>query len=105
SATVNRSYAVGAVTATTSYVGGFAGYSYLGTYSSNYWDTQTSGTTDGVGAVNPDPSGVSGKTTAQMGTQSTFVGWDFAMNGQGPDGVWYMANRPHLQIEHNHMEV
>ena len=105
-ATITRSYSTGAVSGVAGYFGGLVGSSFgLGTYSSSYWDTQKSGTTNGVGDVDPDPSGVSGKTTAQMGTQATFTGWDFTMNGQGPSGVWFMADTPRLQIEHNHMEI
>jgi hypothetical protein len=70
-------YATGSVSGK-SRVGGLAGGNY-GSITSCFWDINTSGTTDGVGNVNPDPNGVAGKTTAEMKTESTFTsaGWDF----------------------------
>ena len=56
-------------------------------FNSCFWDTENSGTTNGVGNVDPDPSGVTGKTTAEMKTESTFTdaGWDFP-------GIWNIDN-------------
>jgi hypothetical protein len=73
----------GSVTGTGSYVGGLVGYHRDGTLTSCFWDTQTSGTTIGVGYGSS--AGVIGKTTAQMKTLSTFTdaSWDFA-------SVWAM---------------
>lgn len=49
--------------------GGFCGWEEYSTATSCYWDTETSGTeTSALGT---------GKTTAQMKTESTFVDWDF----------------------------
>lgn len=88
-------YAKGAVTGTGDYVGGFAGESpstmdkcystgYVtgvgtnvggligglgGTCTNSYWDTETSGQSSSAGGT--------GKTTAQMKTQSTFTNWNF----------------------------
>ncbi|WP_010651182.1 GLUG motif-containing protein [Oceanobacillus massiliensis] len=61
------------------YVGGLTGIESA-TTTSSYWDTETSGqTTSGSGA---------GLTTAEMKTQSSYVGWDFTtvwgMNGDYP---------------------
>lgn len=39
------------------------------TVTNSYWDTQTSGQATSAGGT--------GKTTAQMKSQSTFTGWDF----------------------------
>ncbi|UGV41697.1 fibronectin type III domain-containing protein [Methanococcoides orientis] len=65
-----NSYSAGYVTGSDS-VGGLVGYDMFELISTNsYWDTQTSGqSTSPVGT---------GKTTAEMKTQSTFVGWDFS---------------------------
>ncbi|MCE5187090.1 MAG: hypothetical protein LLF76_13285 [Planctomycetaceae bacterium] len=75
-ATITQCYAMGTVGGPAN-VGGLLGTG-SGSLAGCFWDTQTSGTTDGVGSVNPDPTGVSGKTTFQMKTKSTFVGWDFS---------------------------
>lgn len=55
------------------FVGGFSGRIITGgTYASTncFWDTQTSGLSSSADGT--------GKTTAQMKTQSTFTGWDFS---------------------------
>ena len=59
-----------------------------------YWNTQTGGTTVGVGSGTPVPA-ARGLTTAQMSTPSSFVGYDF-----GANGVWAMpagASHPVLR--------
>jgi hypothetical protein len=59
-----------------------------------FWDTETSGMSDGVGNLNPDPVGVTGKTTVDMKILSTFtnVGWDFVDETvNGPSDVWRMC--------------
>ena len=71
-------------------VSGLAGYN-SGSLTACFWDINTSGTTDGVGNVNPDPNGVAGKTTAEMKTESTFTsaGWDFVWETvNGPNDIW-----------------
>jgi hypothetical protein len=78
-------------------VGGLVGGIYSGsTISGCFWDTQTSGTSDGVGNVNPDPNGAMGKTTAEMMTLSTFTDanglWDFlGETTNGTDDYWRMC--------------
>lgn len=44
-----------------------------------FWDVDSSGTSNGIGNVEPDPAGVMGKSTSEMQKQSTFhiAGWDF----------------------------
>jgi hypothetical protein len=81
---ITNCYSTGLV-AGSDYVGGLLGYLYSGTVTGCFWDTQTSGTTDGVGNVNPDPTGVSGKITSQMQDINTFLtaNWDFL-------GVWWI---------------
>ena len=74
--TVSNSYATGSVTGNSS-VGGLVGLYGYGTVSNSYYDRQTSGQTDtGKGT---------GKTTAEMKTQNTYEGWDFA-------GTWTIVN-------------
>jgi hypothetical protein len=75
-------------------VGGFVGAMInFSNISGCFWDTEASGTIDGVGTMDPDPIGISGKTTAQMQTQSTFTNssWDFAGElNNGPGDDWAM---------------
>jgi len=61
---------------TGSIVGGLVGYTIVGTVNNSFWDTQTSGQSTS--------SGGTGKTTAEMKTQSTFLnaGWS--------PSIWYM---------------
>jgi hypothetical protein len=82
---LSNCYATGTVTGTGN-VGGLVGFLYT-SITASFWDTQTSGTTDGVGNQDPDPSGAAGKTTAQMKAVSTFTaaGWDFV-------NVWDIIN-------------
>jgi hypothetical protein len=70
-------YAIGALTGGT--VGGFLGTKGgVASAATCFWDTETTGTETTATA------GATGKTTAQMQTQSTYgVTWDF-------DTVWYM---------------
>jgi hypothetical protein len=78
---ITNSYSTGSV----SYVGsspeirtdkGFAGYLHTisdGSFHDCFWDTETSGSISSGGYA-----GITGKTTAQMKTQATFTGWNFA---------------------------
>jgi hypothetical protein len=91
-------YATGLVTGT-SYVGGLAGDNNSGTFTACFWDINTSATSDGVGNINPDPAGVTGKTTVEMKTLSTFTdaGWDFsATDGDAAD--WAMPANSYPQL-------
>ncbi|HOH46452.1 MAG TPA: GLUG motif-containing protein, partial [Candidatus Cloacimonadota bacterium] len=55
-----------------------------GTVTSSYWDTQTSGIATSFGGT--------GKTTAQMQTQSTYTGWDFGVETEnGTNDYWFMT--------------
>ena len=93
--TVTASYATGSVEGEIA-VGGFiGGTSYLEggapggiTVTASYWDTQTSGETTGVGDGNP--TGVQGRTTAQMQSPTGYTGiystWDRDLdNADGDD--------------------
>jgi len=81
----------------TNYGGGFVGdvMEFIFSETASYWDTQTSGQTNSwVGT---------GKTTAEMMTQSTFTGWDF-------DSVWAIDpsindGYPYLQWQDSETEV
>jgi hypothetical protein len=64
---ITNCYSIGTATGGEN-VGGFAGSSD-GTLTSCYWDTETSG--------NPTSEGGTGKTSAQMKNQSTYVNWSF----------------------------
>jgi The GLUG motif len=68
-------------------IGGLVGQG--GNIVSSFWDIETSGTTVGVG--HGFGSGVSGKTTAQMKTRSTFTsaGWDFTTIWAISEGTSY----------------
>ncbi len=90
-ANIFRSYSTGQATGTGN-VGGLVGLSDASpTVSDCYWDTETSGLLTSAGGT--------GKTTAEMYTQSTFTGWDFNVVGDGTIGNWMMAGYPHLQFE------
>lgn len=91
--TISNSYSTGAVTGfNSSDIGGLVGNN-SDTISHCFWDTDTSGTTNGVGNMDPDPNGAMGRTTTQMQTQSTFTdyGWDFmGETANGTEDIWYM---------------
>ncbi|MHC4499227.1 MAG: GLUG motif-containing protein [Planctomycetota bacterium] len=83
--TVSRCYSAGRVEADGD-AGGLVGCNE-GTITDCYWDTETSEQQYGVGAG--DANGVSGKTTAQMKQQATFVNWDFVDFWTIEEGVSY----------------
>ncbi len=84
--TISNSYATGVVTGGAGVTGGLLG-SNGGTVTNSFWDTVTSGTTTGVGSLGS--TGVTGLTTAQMQTQSSFTGWDFTNTWGMIAGVSY----------------
>ena len=75
---IDSCYSTGSVSGITN-VGGLCGYYSGGTFGNCFWDSDTSDTTDGVGNVEPDPSGVTGLPTEDMQKLLTFTdaGWDF----------------------------
>ncbi len=87
---LNNCYSTGAVTGSTK--GGFgtqAGGTI--THTNCFWDTQTSGLANALPASTP--SGITGKTTAQMKTESTFTGagWDFITETtNGTNDYWFI---------------
>jgi hypothetical protein len=84
-------YSTGAVDGNDS-VGGLIGHVY-GTAEvvSNFWDVNSSGLTDGVGNLDPDPNGVTGLTTSQMQDADTYInaGWDFSYT-DGDPADWFI---------------
>ncbi len=71
-ANIEKCFSTGAVIGTAAMVLGFLASATDGTYTSCYWNTETSGKLTSAGGT-----GIVGKTTLQMQTQSTFTGWDF----------------------------
>ena len=95
--TVDNCYSTGAVSGSTS---DKYGLTANGTVTDSFWDTETSGISNGGEGT--------GKTTAEMKTQSTFTnaGWDFdniwIMNTQGNG---YPALRNNVGIDMNFIPV
>jgi len=87
--TVINTYSTGTVTATgvPRFQGGLVGSNSYCTYTSSYWDINTSGQTTSAGGT--------GKTTAEMKQQATFTGWDFSTIWSINENVDY----PHLRME------
>ncbi len=83
--TIHKCYATGALSGGNS-PGGLVGFNTNGTVTSSYWDTQTTGQTTSDG-------GGTGKLTAQMKQQATFVGWDFS-------GVWSITENVTYPLFH-----
>ncbi len=88
SSTISYSYSTGHVSGIND-VGGFIGENSSGSYTQCFFNTESSGTSDGVGNVGSDPAGVSGKTTAEMRQQATFSGWDFSTEWKMSEGKTY----------------
>jgi hypothetical protein len=92
SGTVSNSYATGRVDGDIN-VGGLVGNNW-GTIKNSYFDKGTTGQNLGVGS-DPSASGVTGLTTADAFTQSSYSSLDFT-------NTWYMvdgATRPFLRSE------
>ena len=75
-------------------VGGLVGYHGGGTaITASFFDMDATGQTNGVGAGYGSVAGITGKTTPEMQTQSTFTtaGWDFTniWTMPQPDGTGY----------------
>ncbi len=83
---ISNSYSTGAVSGTN--LGGLIALYSSGAITNSYWDTETSGRATSGGGT--------GKTTAEMMTQATYTGWDFA-------NTWWMSpanTRPFLRSEY-----
>ncbi|MBT9371277.1 MBG domain-containing protein [Rhizobium sp. CSW-27] len=81
---VQQAFAAGKITASGGTVaGGLIGTRTVGTITSSYFNTETTGLTVGVG--DGDTTGTNGLTTAQMQTKGSYSGWDFT-------NVWYIKS-------------
>lgn len=76
--TIFQSYAIGSVPASGTNVGGLVGRNDGGNVTASFWDTQTTGQATSAGGT--------AKTTAEMKSLPTFLGWD--INDQGGTGIW-----------------
>jgi hypothetical protein len=93
--TISNSYSTGSVNGSLNF-GGLVGFNY-DTVSNSFWDTETSGQATSDGGT--------GKTTAEMKTQSTFTsaGWDFSY-------IWGMCSSinsgyPYLRWQNGEIAV
>jgi Zn-dependent metalloprotease len=77
---ITRCYSVGHVTANSN-VGGLVGKNFAVVDPNCFWDKQTSGRVSSAGGT--------GKTTAEMKTQSTFTGWDFVNTWKIQNAITY----------------
>lgn len=65
-----------------------------GTVTACFWDIKTSGTLDGIGNVDPDGSGATGRITTELWTARVFLDvlWDFAGEANnGSEGIWMIC--------------
>ncbi len=89
-ASVSNCYSAGVVSGD-GRIGGLVGGHLFGTYTGCFWDTDINPDVNGFGNAYDDPN-VTGKTTAEMQTQSTFTdaGWDFiGESTNGTEDIWY----------------
>ncbi len=90
---ITKCYSSGRVSGS-AYAGGLLGWNYSGTISNSFWDVNSSGLSWSAGGT--------GKSTAEMKTQSTFTsaGWDFVLEiANGTEDIWTIcegANYPKL---------
>ncbi|MGB7583072.1 MAG: GLUG motif-containing protein [Sedimentisphaerales bacterium] len=80
---ITNCYSTGNVSGGINDIGGLIGAIYLGTVTASFWDVNTSGLTFSAGGT--------GKTTAEMKTESTFTNasWDFVNETvNGTDDIW-----------------
>jgi hypothetical protein len=100
---ISNCYSTGTVSGTSDTGGLVGNYSVYSTVAGSFWDTETSGTTDGVGNIEPDPNGVAGKTTSEMQVMSIFVdaGWDMVNVWDIGENQTYPFLRIHLPSDIN----
>ena len=95
-------YAAGQVSGASSEIGGVCGsLFYTGNFTAGcFWNTNATGSSiTGIG--NRLDSGVTGITTAQMQTLSTFTnqGWDFVNeSANGNDDIWFMLTEDYPKL-------
>ncbi|MFO7791581.1 MAG: GLUG motif-containing protein, partial [Candidatus Saliniplasma sp.] len=85
---ISNSYATGYVTGSSN-VGGLVGWNYGGTVIDSYWDTETTGQSDGIGSGNGD---VEGLTTAEMKGESATTN----MNAFDFTSTWDVVSGSHI---------
>jgi len=80
SGTILNSFSTGSASAPNGGAGGLVGEQNSGTVTNSFWDTESSGLATSAGQA-------TGKTTAEMHTESTFsgAGWDFSSNWEITD--------------------
>ncbi len=87
-------YSTGSVWQYADLAGGLAGFNN-GNISASFWDTDTSNQTDGVGGTGDEAvTDITGKTTTEMKTKSTFTiaGWDFEGESiNGTEDIWTIS--------------
>ena len=82
SSLVNNCYSTGLVNGDVNHdIGGLIAINFFSNVTNCFWDTQTSGQTASAGGT--------GKTTAEMKTQSTYTNWDFTTIWEMGQGVTY----------------
>jgi filamentous hemagglutinin family protein len=94
-ASIDTSYATGAVGGPGTGKGGLLQYALESTVANSFWDTETTGQSNGVdNAYGSSPISVSPLTTAQARDAGNYSGWDFAND-------WYQSGdmRPILRSE------
>ena len=96
--TISKCYSTGSVSGNDN-LGGLCGYQsgYRAKLLNSFWDTQTSGTTNGYNYSSGSVTNVLGKTTAEMQDINIFLaaGWDFiGETANGSDDIWTMAGYP-----------
>jgi hypothetical protein len=91
---LSNCYSTGSVSQYTDLAGGLAGFNH-GNISASFWDTDTSDQLDGVGGVGDEAvTDITGKTTTEMKTKSTFTsaGWDFeGESSNGEEDIWTIS--------------
>ena len=65
-----------------------------------YWNTETSGISEGIGNIDPDPAGVIASSTYDMHNYDTFIAasWDFSHYYDGDVAAWYMPDNDYPRL-------
>jgi hypothetical protein len=91
---LSNCYSTGSVSQYVDLAGGLAGFNH-GNISASFWDTDTSDQLDGVGGTGDAAvTDITGKTTTDMKTKSTFTsaGWDFeGESANGEEDIWTIS--------------
>ncbi len=99
-ATISNTYSSASVEGSETEIGGFIGEVFFTTLINNYWNTNLSGQSNGIGSGS---GGVTGLTTAQMIDSTHFPGLDFSATG-----AWNMDDGfsfPYLRALEEHRMV